>query len=83
MSDVCLNPHPTFELTLKCKETGAVVKTWQLRMISDPEAQYPQYQTFIDTMDKYDAEMPCNCSNCLNRLRLRLRLRRINEQRDS
>lgn len=60
----CLKPHPKFELLLKCKDTGEVVKTWQLRMIAEDDAEWPNYTAFIDAMDKYDSELPCDCENC-------------------
>jgi len=60
----CLKPHPKFELVLKCKDSGEIVKTWQLRMISDEDSEYPNMQHFIEAMDEYDGNMPCDCENC-------------------
>jgi len=66
----CLKPHPKFELILRCKDTGEVVRIWQLRMIPDEEGEYPDMikseneNDIREAMNEYDGEMKCDCVNC-------------------
>jgi len=64
MKKPCLKPHPKFELILRCKDTYEVVRTWQLRMVADTEGEYPEREDFLEAMDIYHRNLPCDCVNC-------------------